>query len=98
MLVENRCQPLHAIHSLIAENREFLIGAEGENRVIDALQTLPDTFHVINDFQIVFPRSIHWRAGNIYIRRCQIIHVELIRNTPQFYVHKPFYTFDNEQI
>jgi hypothetical protein len=62
-------------YNFLKTNETFLIGAQGEEAVINALSRLPDEYHVLNDINLHFHRAIHWREMNEYIKNCQIDHL-----------------------
>lgn len=62
-------------HRFLKEHESFLIGAHAEEEVVDVLKKLPDSYHVLNDVNLHFDRSIYWRQNNEHIRNCQIDHI-----------------------
>lgn len=74
-VIQNECKKVIDNQKFITENISFLIGAQGEELVIQALSQLSDDFHVLNDINLHFRRAIHWRERNEYIKTCQIDHL-----------------------
>lgn len=66
---------LKALKDTIEENKAFLLGAEGENMVIDELSKLPETYSVINDYQRGFYRPIYDSRNDDRIMSIQIDHI-----------------------
>lgn len=73
--IQRECNNISRSYEFLKRNESFMIGALGEEEVIGALSGLPDEFHVINDVNLHFSRSIHWRKYDEYIRNCQIDHI-----------------------
>ncbi len=74
-IVWHECRDMHDSYRFLKENYPFLIGAHGEEAVISTLSHLSDDYHVVNDANLHFHRAIHWRAGDEYIKNCQIDHI-----------------------
>ena len=74
-VIKNECKKVIDTQKFITENISVLIGAKGEELVINTLSQLPDDFHVLNDVNLQFRRAIHWRERNEYIKTCQIDHL-----------------------
>jgi hypothetical protein len=73
--LELRIRPYKkAQHLLVTENFGIL-GAEGEENVVQELKKLPDTYYVINDYQIHLQRYVYYKKYREYVRSCQIDHV-----------------------
>lgn len=53
----------------------FIVGAIGEEKVIDTLRKLPDSYYVLNEIQIKLSRSVLWKKYLEYIKTAQIDHV-----------------------
>ena len=60
---------------VLRKHKYLFYGAEGEERVTRALSELPDTFTVINDYQLKFSPPIYDRNNNDRIISIQIDHV-----------------------
>lgn len=73
--IRQYCDNLTKNYNFLAENQTFMIGAEGEEEVIETLSQLPDDYYVINDVNLHFSKAIHWNKENEYIKTCQIDHV-----------------------
>jgi len=73
--IERECAAVTGSYNFLKANESFLVGAHGEEYVIRELSQLPDEFHVINDINLRFGQTIHWRQYNEYIKTCQIDHV-----------------------
>ena len=56
-------------------NTSFIIGAIGEEKVIETLRKLPDSYYVLNEIQIKLSRSVLWRKYLEYIKSAQIDHI-----------------------
>jgi len=74
-LIKNACDNVVNNQKFITENISFLIGAQGEEVVINALSQLSDEFHVLNDVNLEFDRAIYWKEQDEYIETCQIDHI-----------------------
>jgi hypothetical protein len=74
-VIKNACNNVVNNQKFITENISFLIGAQGEEIVINALYQLSDEFHVLNDVNLEFDRAIYWKEQHEYIETCQIDHV-----------------------
>jgi sulfur relay (sulfurtransferase) DsrC/TusE family protein len=74
-VIAYECQKVVDSHKFLTNNKSFLIGARGEERVISTLSQLSDDYHVLNDVNLRFSRAFRWREMNEYIRTSQIDHV-----------------------
>jgi hypothetical protein len=74
-IIKNECNKVVYTQKFITENISFLVGAQGEELVINALSQLSDEFHVLNDVNLHFSKAIHWREKDEYIKTCQIDHI-----------------------
>ncbi len=74
-VIEKECNPLRRTYNFLISNESFLIGAQGEEYVIEALSQLSDEYHIINDVNIRFERAIYWKKYDEYIKNCQIDHI-----------------------
>jgi len=70
-------EKLRYLDEWFRNNQSFIYGARGEMAVIKALEKLPNSYILINDVQISFPRAIFWREFGEYVRTAQIDHVLL---------------------
>ena len=61
--------------SIFQTNRSLFYGAEGEERALQELSKLPDSYTVINDFRLKFARPIYNRRENDRIYSVQIDHI-----------------------
>jgi len=73
--IDRECNTIVSSYTFLKNNESFLVGAQGEEYVIGALSQLPDEFHVINDVNLRFGKSVYWRKYNEYIKTCQIDHI-----------------------
>jgi uncharacterized protein YfbU (UPF0304 family) len=64
---------------LIQELENHIYGAFGEYKVAKNLETLPDDFILINDFNFKFHPAIYNRSENDYIKSIQIDHILVSR-------------------
>ncbi|MFH1383123.1 MAG: nuclease-related domain-containing protein [Chloroflexota bacterium] len=60
---------------IIEANKTTLIGATGEQKALNELKKLPDSFHIINDFKYEFSRWLHIRSSDEWIRSIQADHI-----------------------
>jgi len=74
-VIKNECNKVIYTQNFITENISFLIGAKGEEHVINVLSQLPDEYHILNDVKLYFNRYIYWRKRNEHIKTCQIDHI-----------------------
>jgi hypothetical protein len=74
-IIKNECNKVVYTQKFITDNISFLIGAQGEELVINALSQLSDEFHVLNDVNLHFSKAIRWRERDEYIKTCQIDHI-----------------------
>lgn len=72
---ESESKLLHTAKFIIEENNTVLLGAIGEQEALNELRKLPDSFHIINDFQYEFSRWLHNRKSDDWIRSIQVDHV-----------------------
>ena len=61
--------------SIFQTNRSLFYGAEGEERALQELSKLPDSYTVINDYRLKFAKPIYNRRGNDRIYSVQIDHI-----------------------
>jgi hypothetical protein len=62
-IVNQKCGNITTAYHVIYANKTFLIGASGEEEVIEHLKFLPDDYHVFNDVKIDFAKWIYWKKG-----------------------------------
>ena len=74
-LIQWECNNIIRTYEFLKANESFLVGAQGEEFVISALSQLPDEYYVLNDVNLHFHRTIHWREWDEPIRNCQIDHI-----------------------
>jgi hypothetical protein len=74
-VIRNACKNITDTRKFLIENDSFLIGAKGEEHVIEVLAQLPDEYHILNDVNLYFPKYIYWRERKEYIQTCQIDHI-----------------------
>ncbi len=78
-LIRDRLKYLHSAREAILRNNPLLLGAVGEEQVIDALQTLSGDFIVFNDVNVNLGKKVNWKMGRKYVRKAQIDHVVVCR-------------------
>jgi len=66
---------LHDTNSVLQENKALLLGAIGEQKAVNELSKLPETFYVINNFYYEFSRWLHNKNSGDWIRSIQADHV-----------------------
>jgi len=74
-VIKKACKNITDTQNFLSNNSSFVIGAMGEESVINILVQLPDEYHVLNDVNLYFPKYIYWRERNEHIRTCQIDHI-----------------------
>jgi len=74
-VIKNTCKNITDTQNFLSNNSSFVIGAMGEESVINILAQLPDEYHVLNDVNLSFPKYIYWRERNEHIKTCQIDHI-----------------------
>jgi hypothetical protein len=74
-VIKNECKKVIDTQNFITDNITFLLGAQGEESVINSLSQLSDEFHVLNDVNLEFRKAIYWQARDEYIETCQIDHI-----------------------
>ncbi|MFA4825767.1 MAG: nuclease-related domain-containing protein [Methanoregula sp.] len=74
-IIQNERMNVIHNHKFLKENETFLIGARGEEQVVNVLTGLPDEYHVLNDINLVFNKYIYWRERKEHIKTCQIDHL-----------------------
>lgn len=74
-LIDQQIRPYLLAQQCLNANKEVVIGAVGEESVIQCLQRLPDTFHLLNDITLALSRSVFWKKGKEYVRTAQIDHI-----------------------
>lgn len=60
---------------VIDEINSFIYGAIGEQKVVDELKRLSDTYTLINDFSFTFDKSLFHKQQRSYIKSIQIDHL-----------------------
>lgn len=66
---------LYTAKRIIDENDLTLMGAIGEQKALDELKKLPNTYIIINDFRYEFKRALHKKNTNDWIRSIQADHL-----------------------
>lgn len=94
--VQNACRNIIQTQRFLDNNATFLAGAYGEELVIQVLSRLPDEFHVLNDVNLRFQKSIYWKKHREYISTCQIDHV-VVGPTGLFLLETKNWTKSNMQ-
>jgi len=67
--------PLVRKFDVLKEHKPMVLGAIGEQQVLDHLRLLPANFHVINDFYTSFRKAIYRKEQDDYIQTIQIDHI-----------------------
>ena len=65
------------VQKMLEINSSFIVGAIGEEKVIDTLRKLPDSYYVFNEIQVKLSKSILWKKYIEYIKTAQIDHIVL---------------------
>jgi hypothetical protein len=74
--IEARLAPYRDAKAYLESNRGWVLGAKGEEMVLNALRALPDEYCVISDVVVDLGRSARWRARpGVLVRSAQIDHV-----------------------
>lgn len=71
---QSEIERLKMVEMAIDENKMFYLGAIGEQKILDELKKLPDSYVVINDFKKSFSRPIYYE-NNDWICSVQIDHL-----------------------
>jgi len=78
-LIEKKIKPeierLNTTNSLLLKNNKLYKGALGEEKVLDELRKLPDSFSVINNFKKSFSKGIYRKRTDDWIYSVQIDHI-----------------------
>lgn len=78
-IIKKRTSPfrnrIHRIVKSLEEHKSLLIGAIGEEKAIAELQKLPDSYTVINDFQLEFSPPLYNRQEKDHIFSVQVDHL-----------------------
>lgn len=73
--VENLSKRENTAKAIIDENYSTYLGAIGEQKTLDGLRKLPDSFMVINDFRLSFKRPLKDKATGEFIYSIQADHI-----------------------
>ena len=71
----NELSRLERKKSTIDSLNSYIYGALGEQKVVKALESLSDEYHLINDFSISFSPAIYNKQEDDYIQSIQIDHI-----------------------
>lgn len=63
------------IQNVLRMNTTLVLGAIGEEYVIETLRKLPDSYYVLNEIQIKLNKSVLWKKYVEYIKSAQIDHI-----------------------
>ncbi len=74
-VVRKATRHIRDAEAFLKENEASIAGSRGEEAVIAALGTLPDSYHVFNDVCIDLGRAAYSKRRGEYVRRAQIDHV-----------------------
>jgi hypothetical protein len=74
-VIQHECNKVRDSFQFLERNKSFLIGAQGEELVIDHLSQLSNEYHVFNDVNLHFRPAIYWKEKNDYIISSQIDHL-----------------------
>lgn len=66
---------LYSAKTIIYENNLFLLGAIGEQKALEELKKLPDSFTIINDFKYDFWKALHKKDTDDWIKSIQSDHL-----------------------
>lgn len=72
---ESESKILYTARFIIEKNETALIGAIGEQEALNELKRLPESFHIINDFQYKFRQWLHNKKSDDWIRSIQVDHI-----------------------
>ena len=61
--------------SILKDNYSSLLGAIGEQKAVNELSKLPDSYYIINDFQLLFSKAIYHKDSGNYIKSIQADHI-----------------------
>lgn len=61
--------------TIIEEQKNYIYGALGEQKVVKTLEALSDNYFLINDFDVTFSRAIYYSQEDEYIKSIQIDHI-----------------------
>lgn len=56
------------IHTLDSQNNRYYFGALGEEKVINTLRALPDTYYILNEIHIRLTKSVLWKKYFEYVK------------------------------
>lgn len=73
--LDAKAQLLRKAKGILDENSSTLFGAIGEQKAVNVLKNLPDTFTVINNFKLTFEPPIYNRNTDQYIYSTQADHI-----------------------
>ncbi|OQA56952.1 MAG: Nuclease-related domain protein [Candidatus Omnitrophica bacterium ADurb.Bin277] len=73
--ISGELRRLDEINNTILNEKYLIYGSIGEANVINELKKLPNTYHVINDFNVAFSRPIYNQAENDRIYSVQVDHL-----------------------
>jgi len=94
--VRKSCWDIIQTQAFLKANSSFLAGAYGEEEVIRVLSRLSDDYHVLNDVNLNFEKSIYWKEHREYIKTCQIDHI-VVGPTGLFLLETKNWTRSNMQ-
>lgn len=77
---KNSTKYLINIKEIVEELNPLIAGAVGENKVVNELKKLPDSFYIINDFCVEFNPPIFNRSENDRIFSIQVDHLLICRS------------------
>lgn len=72
---QSELKNIDRIKSVIDEISNSIVGALGEQKVVEELEYLSDEYILINDFNCSFYKPIYYRKENDYIKSVQIDHI-----------------------
>jgi len=70
--IKSACKDIIETQQFLSRNDLFLIGAKGEQQVIDVLSQLPDGYHILSGVNLHFFDPIYWWKRKDKIRYFQI--------------------------
>ena len=70
--IKSACKDIIETQQFLSRNDLFLIGAKGEQQVIDVLSQLPDEYHILSGVNLHFFDPIYWWKRKDKIRYFQI--------------------------
>ena len=74
-IITKKVNHLMKARYFLDENKSTYHGAIGEEKLIDELEKLPNSFFLLNNVCVEFPKAVYWSKHGEYVRSAQIDHV-----------------------